>query len=488
MAVTRPIKYAKHKSNKRVKFTIAIVWIISIMIGSPIVLGLNTSPDRTPQLCIFYNSDFIIYSSLGSFYIPCLLMVMLYYRIFKAIRERARNKIGSGKGSAVEMTATTRKRNDDTSDSNALVIENVAQTKRQETTTDIMILDKIRQRPLPLIVEASAGGIATGKEEDDEEDEDSEDEEEALECKVIRNPAVSSVLHDNHSSSRVGSGMTGPRRFHSLDHSSNEERKGRGSSIPSEHYVVKVERTNGNTDSGYVASHGMEETQFTLQVSSSGPAGLNSSQDRKGRRRTGSQEEEELGRPGDEQNLTASGNGRQDKRPCKPSKSSRSSRGESSGSKEDDEESYDDEGDDRVLPTSTSASPAPAATTSVSSVSAAVSQDKKRKRLRFHLRRKTKSSGVSGSRKKEKASAKRERKATKTLAIVLGEDHTIQSYSCPMCPLLHLLRHLSFISLCRFLHLSCTLSRHFLSSCHVSCFCVNQSKQICCLHLALVFS
>ena len=36
-----------------------------------------------PVICMFYNPDFIIYSSLGSFYIPCLIMVVLYTRIFK---------------------------------------------------------------------------------------------------------------------------------------------------------------------------------------------------------------------------------------------------------------------------------------------------------------------------------------------------------------------------------------------------------------------
>jgi len=34
-------------------------------------------------VCAFYNPDFIIYSSLGSFYIPCILMIFLYGRIFK---------------------------------------------------------------------------------------------------------------------------------------------------------------------------------------------------------------------------------------------------------------------------------------------------------------------------------------------------------------------------------------------------------------------
>lgn len=83
IAVTQPIKYAKHKNNRRVWLTILLVWAISAAIGSPIVLGLNNTPERLPDLCLFYNSDFIIYSSLSSFYIPCIIMVFLYYNIFK---------------------------------------------------------------------------------------------------------------------------------------------------------------------------------------------------------------------------------------------------------------------------------------------------------------------------------------------------------------------------------------------------------------------
>ncbi|CAH0561134.1 unnamed protein product [Brassicogethes aeneus] len=89
IAVTQPIKYAKHKNTRRVWLTICLVWMISAAIGSPIVLGLNNTPDRVPDACLFYNSDFIIYSSLSSFYIPCIIMVFLYYNIFKALRMRA---------------------------------------------------------------------------------------------------------------------------------------------------------------------------------------------------------------------------------------------------------------------------------------------------------------------------------------------------------------------------------------------------------------
>lgn len=83
IAVTQPIKYARHKNHKRVWLTIGLVWAISGAIGLPIVLGLNHTPSRDPALCMFYNSDFVIYSSLSSFYIPCLIMIFLYYRIFQ---------------------------------------------------------------------------------------------------------------------------------------------------------------------------------------------------------------------------------------------------------------------------------------------------------------------------------------------------------------------------------------------------------------------
>jgi len=40
-------------------------------------------------VCAFYNPEFIIYSSIGSFYIPCVVMIVLYFRIFKELHSRA---------------------------------------------------------------------------------------------------------------------------------------------------------------------------------------------------------------------------------------------------------------------------------------------------------------------------------------------------------------------------------------------------------------
>ncbi|KOB72672.1 Dopamine receptor, invertebrate, partial [Operophtera brumata] len=124
IAVTQPIKYAKHKNNRRVWFTIVLVWCISAAIGAPIVLGLNDTPDRNFDECLFNSQNYVIYSSLGSFYIPCIMMMFLYYSIFKALRLRAMKQRAAKKPPVPDSTGAT----------TAVVIENVAQTRRLQET------------------------------------------------------------------------------------------------------------------------------------------------------------------------------------------------------------------------------------------------------------------------------------------------------------------------------------------------------------------
>ena len=105
LAVTSPILYSQHRHDPApAYYIIATCWAASCAIGLPIMAGLNHRPDNInitnfanfttnitslkveeeeQVICAFYNPDFIIWSSLGSFYIPCLVMITLYYRIFK---------------------------------------------------------------------------------------------------------------------------------------------------------------------------------------------------------------------------------------------------------------------------------------------------------------------------------------------------------------------------------------------------------------------
>ncbi|XP_058055796.1 dopamine D2-like receptor [Anopheles bellator] len=169
IAVTQPIKYAKHKNSRRVCLTILLVWAISAAIGSPIVLGLNNTPDRIPDLCVFYNSDFIVYSSLSSFYIPCIIMVFLYWNIFKALRTRAKKQRAARKPHLSEITA------------GGSIIENIAQTKRlAETQLD----GSTRSGSKILPDEERPTNTASGSNEEDDENAGSPDIDD---CHVIVN-------------------------------------------------------------------------------------------------------------------------------------------------------------------------------------------------------------------------------------------------------------------------------------------------------------
>ncbi len=50
--------------------------------SSLLINGTMNGTSDEEFVCAFYNPDFIIYSSLGSFYIPCFIMIFLYIRIF----------------------------------------------------------------------------------------------------------------------------------------------------------------------------------------------------------------------------------------------------------------------------------------------------------------------------------------------------------------------------------------------------------------------
>ncbi|KAK0410779.1 hypothetical protein QR680_005316 [Steinernema hermaphroditum] len=91
-AVSRPIQYSRTAQNtKRVVVILVVIWMISLGVASPIVLGVNhRPPDADLYECRFYNAEFSIISSIFSFIIPCFLVLFVYIRIMMALRKRER--------------------------------------------------------------------------------------------------------------------------------------------------------------------------------------------------------------------------------------------------------------------------------------------------------------------------------------------------------------------------------------------------------------
>ncbi|KAI4479807.1 hypothetical protein M0804_010857 [Polistes exclamans] len=106
-AITDPINYAQKRTLKRVLGTIAGVWVLSGAISSPPLAGWNDWPeqleDDTPcQLT--RRQGYVIYSALGSFFIPLFLMSLVYLEIFLATRKRLRDRARQSRLGAVQST------------------------------------------------------------------------------------------------------------------------------------------------------------------------------------------------------------------------------------------------------------------------------------------------------------------------------------------------------------------------------------------------
>ncbi|KAF5301948.1 hypothetical protein FQR65_LT08683 [Abscondita terminalis] len=98
VAVTRPITYPSIMSHSRAKLLIAGLWVLSFVICFPPLVGWkdkkneddvtnSTLPEDPPcpWKCELTNeAGYVVYSALGSFYIPMFVMLFFYWRIYRA--------------------------------------------------------------------------------------------------------------------------------------------------------------------------------------------------------------------------------------------------------------------------------------------------------------------------------------------------------------------------------------------------------------------
>nr|AAK14402.1 putative octopamine receptor [Mamestra brassicae] len=103
-AITDPINYAQKRTLERVLLMIGVVWILSLVISSPPLLGWNDWPEvfepDTPCR-LTSQPGFVIFSSSGSFYIPLVIMTVVYFEIYLATKKRLRDRAKATKISTI---------------------------------------------------------------------------------------------------------------------------------------------------------------------------------------------------------------------------------------------------------------------------------------------------------------------------------------------------------------------------------------------------
>uniref|UniRef100_A0A452HLM3 G-protein coupled receptors family 1 profile domain-containing protein n=2 Tax=Gopherus agassizii TaxID=38772 RepID=A0A452HLM3_9SAUR len=86
IAVSIPLNYNRQQIDLRQLILISTTWIFAFAVASPVIFGLNNVPDRDPTLCQLEDNNYIVYSSICSFFIPCPVMLVLYCAMFQGLK------------------------------------------------------------------------------------------------------------------------------------------------------------------------------------------------------------------------------------------------------------------------------------------------------------------------------------------------------------------------------------------------------------------
>ncbi|KAM9824590.1 dopamine receptor D4 related sequence [Neosynchiropus ocellatus] len=86
IAVVLPLKYNRNQFSVRQLVLITATWVLSLGVASPVIFGLNQVPDRDPAVCKLEDDNFVVYSSVCSFFVPCPVMLLLYFLMFRGLQ------------------------------------------------------------------------------------------------------------------------------------------------------------------------------------------------------------------------------------------------------------------------------------------------------------------------------------------------------------------------------------------------------------------
>ncbi|XP_019636194.1 PREDICTED: probable G-protein coupled receptor No18 [Branchiostoma belcheri] len=94
LAISHPLSYRVHRTSRVMLMLVSVVWIISALISVPALLGWGKGNEYDGETCLI-NQDkgYTIYSTLGAFYIPMLVMLVLYWRIYITVQRHKHSSL-----------------------------------------------------------------------------------------------------------------------------------------------------------------------------------------------------------------------------------------------------------------------------------------------------------------------------------------------------------------------------------------------------------
>ncbi|XP_016374776.1 5-hydroxytryptamine receptor 1F-like [Sinocyclocheilus rhinocerous] len=83
-AITDAVEYSRKRTSLRAAIMISVVWLLSIVVSLPPMLLRGHEKNQ----CIIKHDNIgsALYSTFGAFYIPLILILILYYKIYRAAK------------------------------------------------------------------------------------------------------------------------------------------------------------------------------------------------------------------------------------------------------------------------------------------------------------------------------------------------------------------------------------------------------------------
>ncbi|XP_041116436.1 alpha-2A adrenergic receptor-like [Polyodon spathula] len=91
-SITKAIEYNLKRTPRRIKCIIFIVWVISAVISFPPLISMEKEQGKQedPRCKINDEKWYIISSCICSFFAPCIIMILVYIRIYQIAKKRTR--------------------------------------------------------------------------------------------------------------------------------------------------------------------------------------------------------------------------------------------------------------------------------------------------------------------------------------------------------------------------------------------------------------
>ena len=149
IAIMKPLHYPLILTNKRLTWTLVSIWVLSFLFAFlPNYFNLSTSgvprgPKDLERQCYYINSPiYALVTSILTFYVPLVLMTVLYFKIIQVARHQAKD---------IAQTCTYRPPPESTYSTAAVTVLADIETTQIETGNGVQ-KDKVKQDIIPSVV------------------------------------------------------------------------------------------------------------------------------------------------------------------------------------------------------------------------------------------------------------------------------------------------------------------------------------------------